>query len=102
MLVESISQLVACLRELLLELEGLQGKGVPFVLEGRQEGGDRGQGGWSGFHDAGGLDGKEVFEVELFAGDGVLAILLNVLLDQSLLEDSARLLRDDGLLGSLT
>lgn len=101
-LVEGIGQLVACLRQLLLELEGLEGQGVPLVLEGRQEGGDGGQGGRPRAHDAGGLDGQEVFEVELIAGDGVLAVLLDVLLDQPLLENSARLLRNDRLLGSLT
>lgn len=63
MLVECIGQLVPCLGELLLKLEGLQREGVPFVLEGRQEGGDRGEGGRARLHDAGGLDREEVFEV---------------------------------------
>lgn len=39
-LVEGVRKLIACLRELLLQLEGLQGEGVPFILEGGQEGGD--------------------------------------------------------------
>lgn len=81
MLVERIGQFVPCLRELLLQLEGLQREGVPFVLEGRQEGGNRGEGGRARLHDSGGLDKEEVFEVELFAGDRVLAVLLDVFLD---------------------
>lgn len=52
--------------------------------------------------DAGGLDGQEIFKVKLFAGNGVLAVLLDVLLDQPLLENSACLLRNDRLFGSLT
>lgn len=102
MLVERVCQLVPCLRELLLQLEGLQRQCVPFVLKRRQEGGDRGQGRWSRLDDAGGLDWEEVFEVKLVAGDWVLAILLDVFLYQPFLEDSARLLRNDRLLRSLT
>lgn len=70
-LVESVCELLTGLRQLFPQFESLKGQGIPFVLEGREEGGDRGQGGRPGSHDAGGLDGEEVFEVELVAGDGV-------------------------------
>lgn len=102
MLVKGVGQLVTCLRQLLLEAERVESQGIPFVLEGGKEGGDRCQGRGSGLDDAGGFDGQEVLEVEFVTGDGVLAVLLDVLLDEALLEDGACLLGNDWLLGSLT
>lgn len=102
MLIQSIGQLIARLRQLLLQFERLEGESVPFVLKGRQEGGNRSECGRAWTNDPGRLDGQEVFEVELIASDGILAILLNVLFDQPLLENSASLLRNDRLVGSLT
>lgn len=88
-LVERSCQLLSGLCQLLLQFIRLQGERVPLVLKGREKGGNGGQRGRSGVDDSGGLDGQKILEVELVAGDGILAVLFDILLDESLFEDGA-------------
>ncbi len=88
-LVQRRAELLSCLRKLLLQLERLERYGVPLVLEGGQEGGDRGEGGRAWTDDARGLELDEVVGRQFFAVDWVRAVLGDVGLDQALLEDIA-------------
>lgn len=87
MLVQSSAELLARLCELLLQLVRLEGDGIPFVLEGGEEGGDGGERRRAGTDDALRLELDKVIRGKLLAIDGVGAVLGDVRFDQTLLED---------------
>lgn len=89
MLVERRSELLACARQLLLQVIRLESQVVPFRLEGRQQRGDGRQGRRAGANDAGRGDGQEVVGREGVAGVGLGAVLVDVGLDETLLVDNA-------------
>ena len=89
MLIERGAQLLSGLRQGLSQGVGLQGERIPFLLEDAQQGGDGGQRGRSGSDDTLGLDLDQVLGGELLSVHGILAILGDVGLDQSLLKDAA-------------
>lgn len=87
---------------------GFKCEGVPFVLEGREEGRDGGERGWPWTNDSGrcgivsweqvkGEEAGGTFELnqigrgQLLAGDGIFAVLGDVGLYQAFLEDGAGL-----------
>lgn len=87
MLVEGSAEFLTGLRKLLLQLVGLEGDGIPFVLESGEEGGDGGEGRRTWANGALCLELDKVVGGELFAVDGVGAMLGNVCLNQTLLEN---------------
>lgn len=110
MLVQCCRELLSSLRELLAQSVSFECESVPFVLEGREEGGDRGECGRSWANNPGRCgtvswgqsEGRKegergTFELnqisrgQLLAGDGILAVLGDVGLYQTFLEDGARL-----------
>lgn len=88
-LVQSRRELLTGAGQLLLQVIRLERQRVPFVLEGREEGGDRCQR-WGSWPDNVRLgEGEEVVGRQGFAGSGLGAILRDVLFDEALLEDGA-------------
>lgn len=84
-LVQRRRQLLPRARKLLFQVVCFQGQRVPLVLERSQERGDRRQGRRTGAHDGGGLDRQQVLGDEGLACAGFRAMLVDVLLDQTLL-----------------
>lgn len=87
MLVEGRAELLPSLRKLLLKLVCLEGNGVPFVLKGSEERGNRSKSRGTRADDALGFELDQVIYSELLAIDGVGAMLSNVCVNQALLED---------------
>ena len=84
MLVQRCRQLFSRPRQLLLEVIRLESQCIPFVLERCQQRRYRRQRRRSRAHDARGLDGKQVVGQEGLAGAGLGAVLIDVLLYESL------------------
>ena len=68
---------------------GFQRERVPLVLEDGEEGGDGGQGGRAWADSAGGFQVDEVGGGEVFAGDGIFAVLRDVGFYETFFEDVA-------------
>lgn len=89
MLVESRRKLLPCLCELLPEVVGLERKRIPLVLECGEQRRDGCEGRRARSDDSRGVDGEEVVRGQRIAGAGLGAVLIDVLLDESLLVDGA-------------
>jgi hypothetical protein len=98
-LVERRAELLSCLRQLLLERVCLEHNGVPLVLEGAEQRGDRREVRRTRGDDLRRLQLNQVLDGELFAGDGICVVLGDVCLDQALLEDVPAFARGNGLPG---
>lgn len=91
MLVEGLPQLLPRRIQLLLERERLEHQSVPLVLKEREHPGDAARTHGAGLHRRAHLQGKEVVLGQRLAGDRALPRALDVLLDNRLLEEVARL-----------
>jgi hypothetical protein len=98
-LVQRGAELLSRLRQLLLERVCLEHNGVPLVLEGAEQRGDRREVGRARGDDLRRLELNQVLDGELFAGDGIGVVLGDVCLDQALFEDVSAFARGDGLPG---
>ena len=100
-LVERVTELLAGGLQLLPEGEGVQHHGVPLILQRLEDGRDGGGRGRLRLDEWRGLEGDELLHAERLLVDGVGAVLGDVLLDETLLEDLARDGRDHRGLGRL-
>lgn len=89
MLVQGRRQLFPRPRQLFPGVVCLEHQGVPLVLKGLEQRRQRCEVWGARSDDAGGLDVEQVIGVELVVGPGFFSLLLDVLEDQSLLENSA-------------
>lgn len=89
MLVQGRRQLLPRPRQLFPRVVCLEHQGVPLVLKGLEQRRQRCEVWRARSDDAGGLDLEQVIGVELVVGPGFFPLLLDVLEDQSLLEDGA-------------
>lgn len=88
-LVQRRGQLFPRAGQLFAQVVRLEGEAVPLVLKGGQQRGYRRQRRRTRAGDARGADGEEVVGREGVAGAGLGAVLIDVLLDQSLLVNDA-------------
>lgn len=72
------AQLLSRFRKLLLELVGLEDDRIPLVLEGGKERRNRCEGWWPGLDRARLLQVEQVVDCEVFAIDGIGAVLRDV------------------------
>lgn len=88
-LVEGGGELLARAGQLLLDVESLKGERVPLVLEGREQRGYGSERGRPRADDARCLELEQVGRCDVVVRDGVFAVLLDVLFNESLLEYGA-------------